>query len=130
MMAPTPRYIKNGCCENLDHASNIESMFYEEKIHRVFRTFISTLARTIMPPGTWTEDGLSIWLSRDPVHLTNAPYIEIGIALLNGDVNDVSLSAVAKAVDGSGAGTSAAVSAGTRGSRHILSKIMFYRKNS
>jgi len=33
-------------------------------------------------------DDLSIWLSRDPDHLTNTAYMEIGMALLNGDIDD------------------------------------------
>ena len=35
-----------------------------------------------------TSDGLSIWLSRYPVHLTDMAYMEIGMSLLQGDVND------------------------------------------
>ena len=87
LMAPTPRYVRNGCCENPDHISNIESDSYEEELHLVvshFRAAVATLPAANIcrifdvcqrfGQGDYsakdvdTGDGLSIWLSRDPVH--------------------------------------------------------------
>jgi len=112
LMAPTPRYVKAGCCENPDHISNIDSIndMFEEELHLAvshFRTAVASL-----PPGTiscvfdiyqqfgqdetatrdlHTSDGLSIWRDDDLVHLTDTAYMEIGMAILRGgdDEDDV-----------------------------------------
>jgi hypothetical protein len=109
LMAPTPRYVKSGCCDNPDHVSNIDSPnnLFEEELHLAvshFRTAVVSL-----PAGQIsrvfdiyrhfgqdeyaardldTGDGGSIWRDDDPVHLTDAAYMEIGMALLRGKEED------------------------------------------
>ena len=109
LMARTPRYVKAGFCENPDHVSNIDLIndMFEEELHLAvshFRTAIASL-----PPGTIsrvfdiyqqfgqdesasrdldTSDGLSIWRDDDPVHLTDAAYMEIGMSLLCSSEDD------------------------------------------
>jgi len=109
LTAPTPRYVKAGCCDNLDHVSNIHSTndLFEEELHLAvshFRTAVASL-----PPGKIsrvfdifqqfgqdeyaardldTTDGLSIWRDDNTVHLTDTAYMEIGMALLRGEEDD------------------------------------------
>jgi len=58
-----------------------------QRLSAGFLTYINNLARTIMPLGI-LSDGLSIWQNRDPVHLTDTDYMEIGMSLLQGDNDD------------------------------------------
>jgi uncharacterized membrane protein YgcG len=106
LMAPTPRYVKAGCCENPDHVSNIDSTneLFEEELHLAvthFRTAVASLPagqirRVFYIYGQFgqeeyaardldTSDGLSIWRDDDPVHLTDAAYMEIGMAIICGE---------------------------------------------
>jgi len=108
-MAPTPRYVKAGCCDNLDHVSNIDSTndLFEEELHLAVTHFRTAVA--LLPPGkiSWvfdvyehfgqdkyyardldTRDGLSTWHDRDSVHLTDTAYMEIGMALLRRKEDD------------------------------------------
>jgi len=109
LMAPTPRYVNAGCCQNPDHVSNIDSVndMFEEELHLAVSHFCTAVAS--LPPGTIsrvfdiyqlfgqddsaardldTNDGLSIWRDDDPVHLTDAAYMEIGMSLLRGGEED------------------------------------------
>jgi len=109
LMAPTPRYVKAGCCDNPDHVSNIDSIndLFEEELHLAVSHFWTTVAS--LPPGTIsrvfdiyqqfgqdesaardldTSDGLSIWRDDNPVYLTDAAYMEIGMSLLRDGEDD------------------------------------------
>ena len=108
LMAPTPRYVKAGCCDNSDHISNIDltNDLFEEALHLAVTHFQTAIAS--LPPGKIsrvfdiyqhfgqdeyaardldTSDGLSIWRD-DDVHLTDTAYMEIGMALLRGKDDD------------------------------------------
>jgi len=109
LMAPTPRYVKSGCCDNPDHISNIDSTndLFEEELHIAVTHFRTAVV--LLPVGQIsrvfdiykqfgqeefaardldTGYGLSIWRDDDPVHLTDAAYMEIGMALLRGEEDD------------------------------------------
>ena len=108
-MAPTPRYVKAGCCENPDHVSNIDSTndLFEEELHLAVTHFRTTVASLRLGKISQvfkvyqhfgqdefsdrdldTSNGLSIWLDRDSVHLTDTAYMEIGMALLRGEEDE------------------------------------------
>jgi len=93
-------YVRNGCWENPDHVSNIESNSYEDILHLAMSHFQAAVASirasnirrvfdvyqqfghdNYTAKNLDTDGGLSIWLSWDPVHLTDTVYMEIGILL-------------------------------------------------
>jgi len=108
LVAYTPRYVRIRCCPNPDLVSNIENKDYEEEMHLAVEHF-RTAASAALSEGSFrkvfdiyqhlgqdeyaardlnTRDGMSIWLDRDPVHMRDAAYLEIGMALLSSDVDD------------------------------------------
>ena len=107
LLAPTPRYVMAGCCNNPDHVTNIDKDFYEEELHLAVTHFRSAAASLPNGLGTritdvyqlfgqdeyaakdlCTEDDLSIWLGWDPVHLTDAAYMRIGLSMVQGEEDD------------------------------------------
>jgi hypothetical protein len=99
---PLPRYVAAACCSSRRHVTNLDDADYESVLltgRRVCRSILEDelecLGRqpVIYSPltaftgedlcHTTTSDGNVIWKETDPVHLTEAAYLEWGHAIIS-----------------------------------------------
>jgi hypothetical protein len=100
MMLPLPRYVTAACCSSRRHVTNLDDADYESVLLTGSRVCRSVLEDELEGLGrqpviysplaaftgddlrhTATSDGNSIWKETDPVHLSEAAYVEWGHAI-------------------------------------------------
>jgi hypothetical protein len=100
MLLPLPRYVKEGCCNNVAHISNIGSASYFETLNSAAHVVKNIVEEVLgdggkqplclSPLSAFGEslldiilsDGRSIWLTGEPVHLTPAAYGDIAAMVM------------------------------------------------
>jgi hypothetical protein len=102
LVLPLPRYVLRGCCDSPAHVTNLGAGDYQALLASAAHTCrnvmedaldgISTEYIFYNPVSTFTDgpltemkasDGQLVWATDDPVHLTEAAYGDMGLALLD-----------------------------------------------
>jgi hypothetical protein len=102
LVLPLPRYVLHGCCESPAHVTNLGAADYQSLLASATHTCrnvmedalegISTDYIFYNPVSTFTDgplpemkaiDGQLVWESDDLVHLMDAAYGDVGLALLD-----------------------------------------------
>jgi hypothetical protein len=102
MMLPLPRYVTAACCSSRRHVTNLDDADYESVLLTGGRVCRSVLEDELECLGrqpviyspltaftgddlrhTTTSDGNAIWRETDPVHLSEAAYVEWGHAIIS-----------------------------------------------
>jgi hypothetical protein len=102
LLSPVPRYMHAKCCDDPTHVENFDDPDLDEEIAESLEGYKRVLQNwgaenellfTVVDPtilsdscdcpikSRVTEDGLSIWSRRDPVHLTRAVYSNLAAVL-------------------------------------------------
>jgi hypothetical protein len=100
VMLPLPRYVLASCCNNKKHVENLDEDDYESILtaaaHVVRSLMEEELEECSRQPvffnpvaafsgeylRSMTADGSCVWLTDDPVHITEAAYDAVGVSLL------------------------------------------------
>jgi hypothetical protein len=101
VLLPTPRYVKEGCCSNAAHVTNIKSAGYLEMLSSAAHVVKNVMEEVLGDGGKQplyyspmsafggesilecrASDGRSVWQTGDPVHLTPAAYGDIAAMIL------------------------------------------------
>jgi hypothetical protein len=102
LVLPLPRYVLRGCCDSPAHVTNLGAGDYQALLASAAHTCrnvmedaldgITTEYIIYNPVSTFTDgplpemkasDGQLVWAMDDPVHLTEAAYGDMGLALLD-----------------------------------------------
>jgi hypothetical protein len=101
VLLPMPRYVKEGCCSNAAHVTNIQSAGYLEMLSSAAHVVKNVMEEVLGDGGKQplyysplsafggesllecrSSDGRSIWPTGDPVHLTPAAYGDIAAMII------------------------------------------------